>query len=56
MTSAKIRTGLRIPTDLNTELILRAEKNGISKNALILQILWEWLDKKEKVVETSKAV
>lgn len=39
--TTRIRTGLRIPIELNTELILLANKNGISKNALILQILWE---------------
>lgn len=41
----RIRTGLRIPFDLNTWLILEAQKQGISKNALILKILWEWADK-----------
>lgn len=45
MTTKRVRTGLRIPIELNTELILLAEKNGISKNALILQILWEWVEK-----------
>ena len=48
MTTQRVRTGLRIPFELNTELIMTARKNGISKNALILQILWDWMDKKEK--------
>ncbi len=39
----RVRTGLRIPYDLNTNLMLMAERQGISKNALILQILWDWL-------------
>ena len=47
MTSKRIRAGLRIPIELNTELILLAEKNGISKNALILQILWNWVENKQ---------
>ena len=38
----RVRAGLRIPYELNTRLILRAQAAGISKNALILQILWDW--------------
>lgn len=38
----RTRSGLRIPYDLNTWLTREAEKLGISKNALILQILWKW--------------
>ena len=41
----RVRSGLRIPYELNTWLILEAQKNGISKNALILQILREWVEK-----------
>lgn len=48
MTTLRIRTGLRIPMDLNTKLILTAKMNGISKNALILQILWEWLKRNKE--------
>lgn len=44
----RVRAGLRIPMDLNTKLILCARENGISKNALILQILWEYFEKKAK--------
>lgn len=47
MKSKRVRTGLRIPMKLNTELILLAEENGISKNALILQILWKWIEKQK---------
>lgn len=43
MTSPRVRTGIRIPMSLNTQLILHAKEIGISKNALILQILWEWV-------------
>lgn len=39
----RVRAGLRIPYDLNTWLIREAKKQGIAKNALILQILWEWV-------------
>ena len=39
----KIRTGLRIPVEMNTKLILKAEELCISKNSLILFILSEWL-------------
>lgn len=37
--TARTRAGLRIPYELNTALILTAKTMGISKNALILQIL-----------------
>lgn len=46
MTTKRMRTGLRVPFDLNTQLILQANQKGISKNALILQILWEWVNSK----------
>ena len=41
------RTGLRIPYDLNTYLILKSRKLGISKNALILQIIRDWAESKK---------
>lgn len=44
----RIRTGLRIPYELNTWLVLEAKKQGYSKNALILNILWDYLKKEEK--------
>ena len=39
-----MRTGylLRIPQNLKGLLEKRAEEMGISLNALLLQILWEW--------------
>lgn len=43
----RVRAGLRIPYEMNTELILEAQQVGISKNALILQILKEWLDERD---------
>ena len=43
VTPQRMRTGLRIPYDLNTKLIFEAKEMGVSKNALILQILWEWV-------------
>ncbi len=43
----RVRAGLRIPYDLNTWLILRAKEQGITKNALILQILWDWAKKND---------
>ncbi|CUQ22563.1 Uncharacterised protein [Anaerotruncus colihominis] len=39
----RVRAGLRIPYDLNTWLIQEAKKQGVTKNALILQILWDWV-------------
>ena len=49
-----IRSGLRIPYDLNTWLILEAKKIGITKNALVLQILWDWVKKEEKTERKEK--
>ncbi len=51
MTTLRVRTGLRIPIDLNTKLISYAQANGFSKNALILQILWDWDKQMEKEKE-----
>lgn len=44
MQEKRVRAGLRIPYDLNTWLIEEARKKGITKNSLILQILWNWVD------------
>jgi|GEM_PF-6912864 hypothetical protein len=44
----RVRAGLRIPMDLNTELALYAQKECISKNALIVQILTKWLKMKKR--------
>ena len=43
----RVRIGLRIPYELNTDLILMAKKRGKSKNALILDILWDFLESKK---------
>lgn len=41
----RVQAGLRVPYDLNARLTREAQKQGIAKNALILQILWEWADR-----------
>lgn len=38
----RTRAGLRVPYELNTWLVFKAREQGISKNALILQILWKY--------------
>ncbi len=43
--TTRVRAGLRIPYDMNTKLIFMAREIGISKNALILQILQDWVKK-----------
>lgn|GEM_PF-2969211 len=45
MTTQRVRTGLRIPYEQNTKLIDIAEKMGVSKNAVILQAVREFLAK-----------
>ena len=47
MTTNRARTGLRIPYEQNTKLIERARALGISKNAVILQAIREFLEKTE---------
>lgn len=47
MEEDRVRVGLRIPYDLNTWLVLEAKRQGITKNALVLQILWEWANKRK---------
>ena len=44
----RVRSGLRVPYDLNAWLIQEAEKQGVAKNALVLQILWEWAERHGK--------
>lgn len=44
----RIRTGLRLPIDMNTKLILKADELCVSKNALILFILKEWIKNNEE--------
>lgn len=45
MTSNRARAGLRIPYEQNTKLIFIAQKMGVSKNAVILQAIREFLSK-----------
>lgn len=44
----RVRSGLRIPYEENTKLILLARELDMSKNALILKILREYLKKFDK--------
>ena len=40
-------TTLRIPSELLNKINIYSKQKGISKNALILNILWGWLENKE---------
>ena len=40
-----VRVGLRIPYELNTWLILEAKKRGLTKNGLVIQLLWNYFMK-----------
>lgn len=44
----KIRFTFRIPEELYTELKDESTKLGVSVNALILQILWDWEKEKQR--------
>lgn len=39
---------VRAPDELQEKLKLYAEKEGYTRNALILQILWAWVRENEK--------
>ena len=43
----QVRFTLRLVAELNKLLETEAAKRGITKNALILQILWQYADSKE---------
>lgn len=40
---ANIIMMVRAPEDLQKQLSKKAKKQGLTRNALILQILWEWI-------------
>lgn len=40
---------IRTPEKLKVKLQFRAKGMGITLNALILQILWEWIENKEEL-------
>ena len=42
------RFTFRMPKELHNELEKEARKQGTSINALILQILWEWVEDNEQ--------
>lgn len=46
----RVQAGLRIPEHTKKELSELAQKNGISRNALIIQILQDYLKKNRKEV------
>ena len=41
------RFTLRLPTTLFSKIQSNAQEIGTSTNALILQVLWEWINKHE---------
>jgi predicted HicB family RNase H-like nuclease len=42
----KVRFTLRITKNLMESIEKEANKQGVSRNALILQILWDWSERK----------
>ncbi len=42
------RFTFRLPSDLFADLKSEAEKQGLSLNAVILKILWDWVEEKRK--------
>ena len=43
MTQQIVRSGLRLTKDLNHDLARIAREIGITKNQLIVKILWDWV-------------
>lgn len=56
MKAPRVRSGLRVPPDLNNKLIFLAEREGISKNALMLRVLELWVSQsdKKKLISSDK--
>lgn len=46
--NSKSRITVRMPRKLNVTIDRESKELGISKNALILQILWKAVEEKEK--------
>lgn len=46
--NSKDRVTVRMPIDLNKSLTDKSKKMGISKNALVLQILWKKVEEENK--------
>lgn len=44
----RIRFTLRMPTELFNKVQKEANKIGCSVNAMVLQILWDWVKENEK--------
>ncbi|MDO5061994.1 MAG: hypothetical protein Q4D77_02365 [Peptostreptococcaceae bacterium] len=42
------RMTIRLPEKLSEKLLKESKKQGFTKNALIIQILWEFLKKENK--------
>ena len=49
----RARFTFRMPEDLYRMLDARANELGVSKNALILQILWDYVERNDKAYEQS---
>jgi predicted HicB family RNase H-like nuclease len=45
---SRVRFTFRIPADMLVRIRVVAKRKGCSVNALVLQILWDWLEQKEK--------
>lgn len=48
MTKNVVRSGLRLGEDLNNELRLIARDMCITKNQLMVKILWDWVKKERE--------
>jgi len=47
------RFTLRIPKPLFFDMKIKAEEKGVSVNALILQILWDWVERHKQWIDAA---
>lgn len=51
MTQGIVRSGLRLNQALNHELTAIAQEIGMTKNQLMVKILWDWVQEQRKKME-----
>ena len=49
MTKEIVRSGLRLTKDLNHDLTRIAQEIGMTKNQLMVKILWDWVKEQRQV-------
>lgn len=45
---------VRAPVDLQEILFLQAKNLGLARNALVLQILWDWVERHKQWIDAAE--